>query len=175
MPRGVRTPPNLRVLGGREVGRDSGGRPIAPAAPAEREAPPKPADLSAAASVEWDRIVAGSLTELKVLKPEDLAVLHAYVELYALVQSSLKALAVQGITQTVTRRDNGGGKTTKREESPEVRTFLRLSAELRSYVNHLGLSPQAEAAAWQTAIAGNTGDPNTMWDPVTRTGNPFAG
>lgn len=173
--RGVRTPPNLRAVGGRVEGRDSGGRPIKPAAPAEREAPPKPVDLSAAASLEWDRIVAGSLTDLKVLKPEDLAVLHAYVELYALVQESLKAIVTHGITQTVTRRDNGGGKTTKREESPEVRTFLRLSSELRSYVNHLGLSPAAEAAAWQTAITGNTDDPSLAWDPVTRTGNPFAG
>lgn len=175
MPRGVPTPPNLKIVHGRGPGRDSGGRPITPAAPAEREAPPKPKDLTAAASAEWDRIVAGALTELRILKPEDLAILHTYVELYALVQLSLKALVAQGISQTVTRRDNGGGKTSKREESPEVKTFLRLSAELRSYVGHLGLSPAAEARAWQNSIAGNTDDASLMWDPITRHGNPFAG
>ena len=172
MPRGVKAHPNLRAINGRGEGRDSGGRPIEPPPPHEREAPEAPEWLSDEARAEWSRVVDG-LDGMRVLKRIDRSTLTMYCETWSTFVGLQRDVSANGHIHTVTTRGSDGSRTTTRRERAESKLLRDTRAELFRYAREYGLSPASEASAHGATIA--VEDLSLMWDPVTRTGNPFAG
>src|SRR5205809_7377344 len=91
-------PPRLKLIKGRGAGRDSGGRPVAPATAGWVRLPPEPPDwLPGAARAEWDRVVP-ELQRLQLLKPPDRAALVAYCLTWQRLVDAQTQLAEGGLT-----------------------------------------------------------------------------
>lgn len=152
MPGPSAAPANLRLLGGRSEGRDSGGRPVAPP-PAFRRIPPKPPTwLSREARAEWKRVVPG-LARLDLIKEEDRAALAVYCETWARWVKASREVERDGFTVPT---EHGV------KRNPAVTVLETATTQLRAMAQEFGLTPSAEA---RVGRPGGNGDPDD---------NPFA-
>ncbi|MBW0270769.1 terminase [Nocardia sp. MH4] len=140
----VQRPANLRLLGGRAEGRDSGGRVVTPP-PAFRRIPPRPPTwLSREAAAEWKRVVPG-LSRLDLLKEEDRAALTAYCETWATYVAAIRDVRKNGLVveNRSTRKD--GTEATWSTKNPAVAVAETAAKQLRAWCHEFGLTPSAEA------------------------------
>jgi P27 family predicted phage terminase small subunit len=121
-------PANLRLAGGRNSGKDSGGRDVKEPPPFKRAPPVKPDDLSSKAGEMWDAIVE-VMPDLQLLKPLDGFALQVGCETLRLAQTSSGLLA---------KTSQGMGV------SPLVRVESEASREFRAWCAEFGLTPAAE-------------------------------
>lgn len=136
------------VQDGRGPGRDSGGRAIPDLPEFTREAPPKPADLSPAASAMWDQIVL-HLTSAKILKPLDAFALAAACETFARWHDAKTQRIKTGV---LAKTSQGVGV------SPLVRVESEASREFRAWCAEFGLTPAAEVKLSAAVEGGSSGD-----------------
>lgn len=154
-------PANLRLIGGRSDGRDSGGRKVAPT-PEFRRIPPKaPTWLSREAKAEWKRVVPG-LSRLDLLKEEDRAALAVYCETWARFVDATRDVHRNGfvVTNRTIRKDGTESEWTAK--NPAVTVAETAAAQLRGMAQEFGLTPSAEA---KLSRGGGSDDPDD---------NPFA-
>ena len=142
-------PTYLKLLNGNPGKRPLNEREPQPA----REIPHAPAELSAEARVEWDRIAA-ELSRLGTLTVVDRAALAAYCQAYG-----RWIAAERGIAQMAERDQLTAGlmiKTTNGNavQNPLVGMANRAMADMVRYASEFGMTPSS-----RSRIAGNT-DPN---------------
>src|SRR5690606_12634497 len=113
---------------------DSGGREIEPEVKFVREAPTKPAHLSADAEWLWDRVVE-QMTTVGVLKPLDGAALEAACETFARWREAVRF-----------RHDHGllGKNSQGTVAAPWIGIEERASKEFRAWCAEFGITPAAE-------------------------------
>lgn len=155
-------PYKLKLLTARHEGVDSAGRAM-PAPRVERHAPDKPDDLTAEASLEWDRVIESIGHWLKI---GDRAALVNLVETWSELVRLRKFLRKNGFKQHVTVRDTAGATSTKYVERPEVKLYKAFLVEHRQQTSMFGLSPASEGAASRGSTPTDDGD---------GVPNPFAG
>lgn len=129
-------PAALKLIKGRQPGRDSGGRPVPEAPKFKRGAPDAPELLSEAARQEWYRIVPG-LDELDLLKPEDFAALVEHCETWATYIEAIALVRRDGIV--VTNPDNG-----RQYKNPALAAVESAGQQLRASCREFGLTPSSE-------------------------------
>jgi P27 family predicted phage terminase small subunit len=151
-------PANLKLLQGRGLGQDSGGRPVKPPPPFMRKPPSAPSWLSKEAAAEWRRVVPG-LTRLRLLKVEDRAMLTAYCETWATYVLATRDVHEHGLTIEVQSVTKDGDIATSTKPNPSVLMARQAGKELRAFAIHFGLSPSSEAALGQDDGADDAGNP----------------
>lgn len=92
-------PAQLKLLGGRSPGRDSGGRRVTPPAAFERVAPECPDWLPPGAKDMWGRVVP-ELAALNLLKESDLGVLTSFCVAWDQLMQAVTAYREQGFIAT---------------------------------------------------------------------------
>ncbi len=95
-------PAQLKLLGGRSPGRDSGGRRVTPPAAFERVAPECPDWLPPGAKDMWGRVVP-ELAALNLLKESDLGVLTSFCVAWDQLMQAVTAYREQGFIATNAR------------------------------------------------------------------------
>ncbi|MDJ0361542.1 P27 family phage terminase small subunit [Rhodococcus sp. H29-C3] len=159
----AKKPYELRLLTARHEGVDSAGRAM-PNPRVERHEPDKPADLTAEASLEWDRIIESIGHWLKI---GDRAALVNLCETWSELVRLRKYLRKNGFKQRVTVRDAAGAVTALYRERPEVKLYRGFLVEHRLMTSTFGLNPVSEGAA-------SRGSAPTE-DALDGVPNPFAG
>lgn len=142
-------PANLKLVGGRSPGRDSGGRVVPTPPPFFRQPPPKPDGLSDTASKMWDTIVADTVA-VAAMKSLDAFALEALCEAYARYHDSRVARSKAGMLAK-----NSQGVVI----SPLLRIEAEASREFRAWCAEFGLTPAAEVKiAGAENAGGDSGD-----------------
>ncbi|AHH16575.1 putative phage terminase small subunit [Nocardia nova SH22a] len=152
-------PANLRLLGGRSDGRDSGGRKVEPT-PEFRRIPPKPPTwMSREAKAEWKRVVPG-LSRLDLLKEEDRAALTVYCETWARFVEATRNVNANGFTITNRSIRKDGSESEWVSKNPAVSVAETAATQLRGMAQEFGLTPSAESKlARATGDGGDDGNP----------------
>lgn len=150
-------PAHLKLAGGRNAGKDSGGRPVAPPPPFARSVPTKPDDLSPAADRMWDAVVA-SLPDANLLKPLDGFALQVGCETWArwyeAKAARLRQAAAGGGPLAGLLGKNSQGVII----SPLVRIESEASRDFRAWCAEFGLTPAAEVKLSAGADGAGDGD-----------------
>jgi P27 family predicted phage terminase small subunit len=136
MPGPAAQPAVLKLLNGRNPGRDSGGRPVKAVPEFTRSAPEAPEWLPAEALAEWNRVVP-EMDRLGLLKTIDRAALTAYCLTWARLLEATAIVKAEGMVYT-------DDKTGRAQRHPALMTAEAASKELRSWANEFGLTPSAE-------------------------------
>lgn len=178
--------PDLRVIGGRRSGVDSGGRPVAPAPPFDTSAPEPPAWLTPYAREVWDLSVT-QVARLKITKPEDFAALAAYCLAVDQLRAATADIEARGYVHESIKEgvefiapgdpafapadpsENRGyfrpWPIIERKPNPSVATRNLAMTQIKALGGLFGFSPAAVNAV--TGPRGREGDDGN--------GNPFAG
>lgn len=144
-------PANLKLVGGRGAGRDSGGRVVPPPPPFSRSIPTKPGDLSPAAARMWDAIVA-ELPDANLLKPLDGFALQVGCETFARWYEAKKMRLGQPNHGLLSKNSQG------LVVSPLVRVESEASRDFRAWCAEFGLTPAAEVKLSAGQDPSNDGD-----------------
>ncbi|MEU4576624.1 phage terminase small subunit P27 family [Nonomuraea sp. NPDC023979] len=147
-------PPGLKLVEGRGVGRDSGGRPVKQPPGFVRLPPDPPEWLPREARAEWERVVP-ELARLQLTKPVDRAALTAYCLTWDRMVRAQQEIEDDG--GSVLGRNSQG-----RVRHPAVAVVEAASKELRAWCAEFGFTPSAENRV-------NNPEPDPGED------NPFAG
>ena len=146
-------PHGLRVLQGQGTRKDgqptdSGGRPIPPPVPFERQAPPKPGQLSKDAEWLWDRVTE-QMESIGLLKPIDGPSLEVMCETFARWRDAVRQ-----------RQQHGAlGKNSQGVvAAPWVGIEERASKEFRAWCAEYGITPAAEKNIKQESGAADGGE-----------------
>ncbi|MFD3431146.1 phage terminase small subunit P27 family [Nocardia fluminea] len=136
-------PPDLRLVGGRSEGRDSGGRKVAPA-PEFRRIPPKPPTwLSREAKAEWRRVLPG-LARLALVKEEDRAALAVYCETWSTYVAAMADVRKTGLTVENVTVYKDGTESRRTVKNPSIVIAETAATQLRGMAQEFGLTPAAE-------------------------------
>jgi P27 family predicted phage terminase small subunit len=130
-------PANLRLAGGRNSGKDSGGRDVKEPPPFKRAPPVKPDDLSSKAGEMWDAIVE-VMPDLQLLKPLDGFALQVGCETFSRWHAAKTLRLAQTSSGLLAKTSQGMGV------SPLVRVESEASREFRAWCAEFGLTPAAE-------------------------------
>ncbi len=140
----------LKLLGGRSPGRDSGGRRVTPPAAFERVAPECPDWLPPGAKDMWGRVVP-ELAALNLLKESDLGVLTSFCVAWDQLMQAVTAYREQGFIATNARSRRVTVHACRGRGPGATRDVLVLAREL-------GCTPSAEANLAAVLAAAGTDD-----------------
>jgi P27 family predicted phage terminase small subunit len=152
MPRTAK-PATLKLIEGRAVGRDSGGRKVEKGPAFKRVPPEAPEWLSEEAAAEWERVMP-ELSRLDLVKESDRAALASYCEAWATFREATETVQRDGLTIEARQGTLA---------HPAVAIARAAGREVRSWAAHFGLTPSTEQALARSG--GDDGDE----------ANPFAG
>lgn len=143
-------PAQLKLLGGRSPGRDSGGRRVTPPAAFERVAPECPDWLPPGAKDMWGRVVP-ELTALNLLKESDLGVLTSFCVAWDQLMQAVTAYREQGFIAT-------NARSRRVTVHPAVAAARAATRDVLVLARELGCTPSAEANL--AAVLAAAGDPD---------------
>lgn len=144
-------PAQLKLLGGRSPGRDSGGRRVTPPAAFERVAPECPDWLPPGAKDMWGRVVP-ELAALNLLKESDLGVLTSFCVAWDQLMQAVTAYREQGFIAT-------NARSRRVTVHPAVAAARAATRDVLVLARELGCTPSAEANL--AAVLAAAGDPTT--------------
>ncbi|WP_272936123.1 phage terminase small subunit P27 family [Mycobacterium tuberculosis] len=143
-------PAQLKLLGGRSPGRDSGGRRVTPPAAFERVAPECPDWLPPGAKDMWGRVVP-ELAALNLLKESDLGVLTSFCVAWDQLMQAVTAYREQGFIAT-------NARSRRVTVHPAVAAARAATRDVLVLARELGCTPSAEANL--AAVLAAAGDPD---------------
>lgn len=144
-------PAQLKLLGGRSPGRDSGGRRVTPPAAFERVAPECPDWLPPGAKDMWGRVVP-ELAALNLLKESDLGVLTSFCVAWDQLMQAVTAYREQGFIAT-------NARSRRVTVHPAVAAARAATRDVLVLARELGCTPSAEANL--AAVLAAAGTPTT--------------
>lgn len=155
-------PAQLKLLGGRSPGRDSGGRRVTPPAAFERVAPECPDWLPPGAKDMWGRVVP-ELAALNLLKESDLGVLTSFCVAWDQLMQAVTAYREQGFIAT-------NARSRRVTVHPAVAAARAATRDVLVLARELGCTPSAEANL--AAVLAAAGDPDDdEFNPFPQTGD----